>query len=117
MAKMNAIYFNTIRLFISAGELMPSHMIQEWENIFKKTILQGIGSTELLYLYISNTLADNKYGSLGKVLPGYFVEIRDENGRKIYEENTIGELYIHGNSLSSDVFYMIMYLMKMGLFG
>lgn len=104
MAKMNAIYFNTIRLFISAGELMPSHMIQEWENIFKKTILQGIGSTELLYLYISNTLADNKYGSLGKVLPGYFVEIRDENGRKIYEENTIGELYIHGNSLSSDVF-------------
>lgn len=103
MAKMNAINFNTIRIFMSAGELMPSNIIREWERNFKKTILQGIGSTELLYLYIANTLHSNRCGSLGKVLPGYFVEIRDENGQKIYEPNRIGELYIHGNSLSSDI--------------
>lgn len=103
MTKMNSIKFNTIRMFMSAGEFMPSNIIREWENKFKKTILQGIGSTETLYLYISNTLHSNRCGSLGKVLPGYFAEIRDENGKKIDEPNRIGELYIRGSSLSEDI--------------
>lgn len=103
MNKMNVINLNSVRMFISAGELMPFDIIQEWEKMFKRTILQGIGSTELLYLYISNTLQENRCGSLGKVLPGYFAEIRDENGQKINQPDIIGELYVRGDSLSSDI--------------
>lgn len=103
MAKISDLDFSSVRVFLSAGELMPPKIITEWEFIFKKTILQGIGSTELLYLYISNTLCENKAGSLGKVLKGYNVEIRDENGKKILGPDKIGELSVSGNSLSTDI--------------
>lgn len=104
MAQIDSIDFKSIRIFISAGEFMPGNIIKKWEEVFNKTIIQGLGSTELLYIYISNTLIENKIGSLGKILEGYKAEIRDENGKKISEQNRIGELYISGNSLSIDVY-------------
>jgi acyl-coenzyme A synthetase/AMP-(fatty) acid ligase len=60
-------------------------------------ILDGIGSTELLHIYCSNTLEDHKPGSSGKPVPGYDLEIRAEDG-EVLGGDASGDLYVRGDS-------------------
>ncbi len=60
--------------------------------------MDGIGSTEMLHIFISNRPGDVRYGTSGRPVPGYQVELRDEQGRAIQAADEIGELYVNGPS-------------------
>lgn len=88
---------NRLRLCISAGEALPSHVGERWRAIVGVDVLDGIGSTEMLQTFVSNRPGDIRYGTSGKPVQGYDVKIVDENG---YEQpvGTIGELVVRGPS-------------------
>jgi 4-hydroxybenzoate-CoA ligase/benzoate-CoA ligase len=67
-----------LRASISAGEALPEHTGLRWRERFGTDILDGIGSTEMLHIFISNRHGDVKYGSSGKPVPGYEVKLEEE---------------------------------------
>lgn len=67
-----------LRASISAGEALPEHTGVRWRERFGSDILDGIGSTEMLHIFISNRHGDVKYGTSGKPVPGYEVKLEDE---------------------------------------
>lgn len=86
-----------IRVCASAGEALPKDLGDRFTRHFGAPILDGIGSTEMLHIFISNQMNDVRYGTTGKPVPGYEVELRDDNGKPV-PANTIGDLYIKGPS-------------------
>ena len=70
-----------VRLCVSAGETLPRHVFLRWRERFQVEILDGIGSTEILHIFISNRPGEAKPGSTGRVVPGYEAKIVDEQGR------------------------------------
>jgi 4-hydroxybenzoate-CoA ligase len=86
-----------LRLCISAGEALPSHVGEQWRAIVGVDVLDGIGSTEMLQTFVSNQPSDVRYGSSGKPVPGYDVKIVDENGHE-QPVGTVGELIVRGPS-------------------
>jgi len=87
-----------LRLCSSAGEALPREIGERFTAHFGCEIIDGIGSTEMLHIFISNRPGDVRYGTSGKPVPGYRVEIRDEAGQPIDAPGTIGDLYINGPS-------------------
>ncbi len=87
-----------LRLCSSAGEALPSDIGQRWTARFGCEIIDGIGSTEMLHIFLSNRPGDVRYGTTGRPVPGYEVELRDEDGSVITGHNRIGDLYIAGPS-------------------
>ena len=67
-----------LRASISAGEALPEHTGMRWKERFGTDILDGIGSTEMLHIFLSNRHGDVKYGTSGKPVPGYEVKLEDE---------------------------------------
>ena len=88
---------SSLRFCVSAGEALPAHLGEEWENEFGVQVLDGIGSTEMLHMFMSNHLNDVRYGSSGRLLRGYEARLLDENGDAI-PDNTEGNLWIKGDS-------------------
>jgi benzoate-CoA ligase len=88
----------TLRLCSSAGEALPREIGERFTAHFGCDVIDGIGSTEMLHIFISNVPGDVRYGTSGKPVPGYEIEIRDEAGQPIEGSNTIGDLYIRGPS-------------------
>ena len=86
-----------IRVCASAGEALPSDLGQRFTQHFGCKILDGIGSTEMLHIFLSNREDDLRYGTTGKPVPGYDVELRDDEGKPV-PPGTIGDLYIKGPS-------------------
>ena len=87
-----------LRLASSAGEALPREIGERFTAHYGVEIIDGIGSTEMLHIFISNRPGDVRYGTSGKPVPGYEIEIRDESGRPIEGAGTIGDLYIKGPS-------------------
>lgn len=88
---------SSVRLCVSAGEALPADIFNRWQEKTGLTILDGIGSTEALHIFISNRVDDYMPGASGRVVPGYQLQIRDESG----QDAPIGEpgrLWIHGDS-------------------
>ena len=90
---------SSLRLCISAGEALPAHLGEEWENTFGVQLLDGIGSTEMLHMFMSNHENDVRYGSSGKLLEGYQARLVDENGNAT-PDDVEGNLWIKGDSAS-----------------
>jgi benzoate-CoA ligase len=88
----------TLRLCSSAGEALPREIGERFTAHFGCEIIDGIGSTEMLHIFISNRPGDVRYGTSGRPVPGYRIEIRDESGRPIEGAQQIGDLYINGPS-------------------
>jgi acyl-coenzyme A synthetase/AMP-(fatty) acid ligase len=88
---------SSLRLCISAGEALPAHLGEEWEKTFGVQVLDGIGSTEMLHMFMSNHENDLRYGSSGKLLEGYHARLIDEAGRPVADNNE-GHLWIKGAS-------------------
>jgi acyl-coenzyme A synthetase/AMP-(fatty) acid ligase len=88
---------SSIRLFISAGEALPSTIFSEWLETFGNTILDGIGSTEMLHMFISNREGNAKAGSSGNLVKGYEAEILDDSGKPVGTGEQ-GNLWIKGAS-------------------
>jgi len=88
----------SLRLCSSAGEALPRDIGERWTAHFGCEIIDGIGSTEMLHVFLSNRPGDVRYGTTGKPVPGYEVQLRDEDGSVIDGHNRIGDLYIQGPS-------------------
>jgi len=86
-----------LRLCVSAGEALPEHLGLSWKERFGVDIIDGIGSTEMLHIYVSNAPGDIKYGTTGRPVPGYEVRLVDESGGDV-PDGEIGELLVRGPS-------------------
>jgi benzoate-CoA ligase len=86
-----------LRLVSSAGEALPAEIGERFKRHFGVDIIDGIGSTEMLHIFISNRPDKVRYGSTGWPVPGYEIELRGEDGRAVADGEP-GDLYIHGPS-------------------
>jgi len=86
-----------LRLVSSAGEALPAELGERFKRHFGVDIIDGIGSTEMLHIYISNRPERVRYGSTGWPVEGYEIELRGEDGKPVADGET-GDLYIQGPS-------------------
>jgi len=88
---------SSLRLCISAAEPLAPETWRRWKDTFGQIILDGIGSTEMLHIFCSNTVEQHKPGSSGKPVPGYELRILDDEGRPAAAGET-GNLFVKGAS-------------------
>jgi benzoate-CoA ligase len=86
-----------MRLVSSAGEALPAELGQRFKQHFGVDIVDGIGSTEMLHIFLSNKPDDVRYGTTGWPVPGYEVELRGDDGNAV-PDGEPGDLYIKGPS-------------------
>jgi benzoate-CoA ligase family protein len=86
-----------LRVSISAGEALPRHVGERWRERFGTDILDGIGSTEMLHIFLSNRHGDVRYGTSGKPVPGYDVKLVDASGEPVADGEE-GALWVRGPS-------------------
>jgi benzoate-CoA ligase len=86
-----------LRVCTSAGEALPREVGERFTAHFGCEILDGLGSTEMLHIFLSNRPGDVHYGTTGTPVDGYEVELRDESGRPVHD-GEVGDLYIKGPS-------------------
>jgi 4-hydroxybenzoate-CoA ligase len=86
-----------LRRCVSAGEALPEHLGRRWKEVVGVDILDGIGSTEMLHIFLSNRPDDIRYGTTGKPVPGYDARIVGEDGREL-PAGEVGELIVRGPS-------------------
>ncbi len=91
---------SSLRACVSAGEALPADILRRWEDTFNVPILDGIGSTEVLHIFISNRMGEIRAGSSGKLVPGYEALIADEDGRAV-PDGEVGNLLIRGDSIAA----------------
>jgi len=84
-----------LRRCVSAGEALPMDVGQRWVERYGVDILDGIGSTEMLHIFLSNCAGDVKYGTTGKPVPGYDCKLVGDDGLPV-KQGEIGELLIRG---------------------
>jgi benzoate-CoA ligase family protein len=85
-----------LRCCISAGEALPPEVGRRWRERYGVDILDGIGSTEMLHIYLSNRQGEVKYGTSGRRLPGYDLRLIDDDGNEIKKRGEMGELQVRG---------------------
>ncbi len=90
-----------IRRSISAGEALPEEIGKAWKACVGTDILDGVGSTEMLHIFLSNAPDDVHYGTSGVAVPGYQVRLVDDDGTEV-ETGGIGELLVNGPSAAAD---------------
>ena len=88
---------SSLRLCISAGEALPGQLGEEWQKTAGVEVLDGIGSTEMLHMFMSNHEGEVRYGSSGKLLRGYEARLLDHEGVAT-PAGKVGNLWIHGDS-------------------
>ncbi|HKN98361.1 MAG TPA: benzoate-CoA ligase family protein [Pseudonocardiaceae bacterium] len=93
--------FASVRQGVSAGEPLPPVIASRFQHRFGVEILDGIGSTEALHIFLSNRPGRVRAGSSGTPVPGYEVQIRDDDGVVITETGKPGHLYLNGPSTAT----------------
>lgn len=88
---------SSLRLCISAAEPLPEDTFDTWSRRYGLDILEGLGSTEVLHIYVSNYADDLCKGASGKRVPGYEVELRDMDG-KVVAAGEAGTMWVRGDS-------------------
>ncbi len=91
----NGADLSSLRVAISAGETLPGAVFEEWTEKTGKPILDGIGATEMLHIFISNRFEDRKAASTGKPVGGYEARIVDDEMREV-PRGTVGKLAVRG---------------------
>jgi benzoate-CoA ligase len=84
-----------LRQCISAGEALPPQIAKTWKEKTGVEILDGIGSTEMLHIFLSNRPGDVRYGTTGRPVPGYELRLADDHGDPV-QPGEMGELQISG---------------------
>jgi 4-hydroxybenzoate-CoA ligase len=92
--------FSRLRLCFSAGEPLPAHIGIEWKKRFGLDIVNGVGSTEMGHLYLTNLPNAVEYGTAGLPVRGYDLRLEDENGKEVGADE-IGELIVRGDSAAA----------------
>jgi benzoate-CoA ligase family protein len=88
---------SSLRLCVSAAEALPAEIYRKWKEKFGLEILDGIGSTEMMHIFISNFPGRVRPGSSGRLVPGYRARLADENGVEV-PVGEIGDLLVSGDS-------------------
>jgi 2-aminobenzoate-CoA ligase len=85
----------TLRTCVSAGETLPKAVWEQWRATTGLEILDGIGSTEMLHIFVGSPRHEVRAGATGRVVPGYVAEIHDDGGRPV-PDGTVGRLAVKG---------------------
>ena len=88
---------SSLRLATSAGEALPAELYHKWKERFGVELLDGLGTAEMWHIFISNRPGAVKPGTIGQVVPGFEVAVRDEAGRDL-PDGEIGGLWVKGDS-------------------
>ena len=88
---------SSLRQCVSAGEALPGDVLNRWQEKTGTLIVDGLGSTEALHIFVGNTPADYKPGTSGRVVGRYQVRIHDEDGNAV-APGDIGTLHVRGGS-------------------
>jgi 4-hydroxybenzoate-CoA ligase len=89
--------FSSVRICVSAGEALPPDIYHRWKKRFGIDIIDGIGTTEMLHIFIANLPGKVKPGSTGKPVPGYELKLVDDSGQDV-PNGEIGMLLVKGGS-------------------
>ena len=89
---------SSLRLCVSAGEALPPDLLKRWTNAVGLPIVDSIGTTEILHIFLANRPDDLKPGSSGKTVPGYEARIVDDDGKEV-PVGVTGSLMIRGDSV------------------
>ena len=93
----SAHVFSSVRICVSAGEALPPDIYYRWKKRYGINILDGMGSTEMAHIFLSNRIKEIKPGSTGKPVPGYELKLVDPDGNEV-TEGEIGTLMVKGDS-------------------
>jgi benzoate-CoA ligase family protein len=88
---------SSVRLCVSAAETLSAELAKSWRDRFGQEIVEGLGSTEVLHIYLSNLPGAVKQGSAGRAVPGYEIELRDADGRPVAPGEP-GIMWVRGDS-------------------
>jgi benzoate-CoA ligase family protein len=88
---------SSLRLCVSAGEALPDELYKRWQDRFGVEIIDGIGTTEILHIFLSNRPGAARPGSTGKPVPGYEAIVVDDAGQPV-PQGEIGNLRVKGDS-------------------
>jgi len=86
-----------VRLSVSAGEALPQEIGERWRAKTNTDIIDGVGSTEMLHIFLSNAPNEVVYGTSGIAVPGYDVRLVDDDGQDV-EDDEVGELLVKGDT-------------------
>jgi acyl-coenzyme A synthetase/AMP-(fatty) acid ligase len=89
---------SSVRHCVSAGEALPPALFERWKARFGIEILDGIGSTEMNYICISNVPGSVRPGTSGRAIPGFEAKVADADGREL-AAGEIGDLWVRGGSI------------------
>ena len=89
-----------VRLSVSAGEALPAQLYHRWTSYFGIDILDGIGMTEMLHIFLSNRPGEVRPGTTGRPVPGYELEVLDDGGAPV-PVGTPGTLHVRGASAAT----------------
>jgi len=98
--QVSALDCSSLRFCVSAGEALPAQLGEEWQRTFGIEVLDGIGSTEMLHMFMSNHEGEARYGSSGKLLDGYEARLIDHEGKPV-PTGEEGNLWIRGESAAT----------------
>jgi benzoate-CoA ligase family protein len=89
--------FSSLRMSLSAAEVLSGEVFNRWKALTGQEIMEGLGSTEVLHVYLSNLPEKKKPGAAGKRVPGYEVVLRDKDGREV-DGSEEGIMWVRGDS-------------------
>ena len=89
--------FSSLRMALSAAEVLSAEVFHEWKTLTGIEIVEGLGSTEVLHIYLSNWPERKKLGAAGLRVPGYEIALRDKDGRDVADDEE-GILWVRGDS-------------------
>jgi acetyl-CoA synthetase len=93
----SAVDFSSLRLALSAAEVLSAEVFNGWKALTGVEIVEGLGSTEVLHIYLSNRPENKKLGAAGLRVPGYELALKDKDGRAV-GDNEEGILWVRGDS-------------------
>ena len=88
---------SSVRICVSGGEALPPDIYKRWKDRYGVNILDGMGSTEMAHIFLSNSPGEIKLGSTGKPVPGYELKLVDHEGNEV-PQGDIGTLLVKGDS-------------------
>lgn len=95
LGKMQPGDADSLRVCVSAGETLPAATFDAWKAATGITLMDGIGATELLHIFIGSPASEARAGSTGRAVPGYEARVMDDAGREV-PDGTAGHLAVRG---------------------
>jgi acetyl-CoA synthetase len=93
----DATDFSSLRMAVSAAEVLSAEVFNGWKKLTGLEIVEGLGSTEVLHIYLCNRKDNKKPGAAGLRVPGYEVALKDKDGRDVADDDE-GVLWVRGDS-------------------